>query len=59
MSTKYTVIIREYALNHFIDDFEKKHKRAWEITWRAVSVMIGNMEEFLQTSKAEIIYQTI
>jgi hypothetical protein len=24
-----------------------------------VSVMIGNMEEFLQTSKAEIIYQTI
>jgi hypothetical protein len=55
MSTKHTVIIREYALSHFIDDFEKKHKRAWSITWSAYSAMLANIEALLLTSKAEVI----
>lgn len=53
MSTKYTVIIRDFAQRHFIDDFERKHKKAWHITWMAYSVMLWNIEELLKTTKAE------
>lgn len=53
MSTKYTVIIRDFAQRHFIDEFEKKHKKAWQITWTAYAVMLSNIEELLKTTKAE------
>ena len=56
MSTKYTVIIRKFAQRHFIDEFEKKHKKAWAITWAAYSAMLSNIEELLKTTKAEKIY---
>ncbi|MBP7806565.1 hypothetical protein KA057_02690 [Candidatus Gracilibacteria bacterium] len=56
MSTKYTVIIRDFAQRHFIDEFEKKHKKAWSITWTAYSAMLSNIEELLKTTKAEKIY---
>lgn len=52
MSIKYTVIIRKFAERHFIDEFEKKHKRAWQITWTAYAMMLSNIEELLKTTKA-------
>lgn len=40
MSTNYAIIIEKYAERHFISNFRKKYKGAWDVTWN------GMHEEF-------------
>jgi len=58
MYINYTVIIEKYAERHFISNFKKKYKSAWDATW------VGMREEFKridaligQTTIAETISQ--
>jgi hypothetical protein len=55
MSTKlYSIHIWQYAERHFIKTFEKKYPRAWDITLKAIFVLLERVDEFLlKTSKAE------
>ena len=36
MSTNYAVIIEKYAERHFISNFKKKYRGAWDVTWSAI-----------------------
>ena len=54
-STKYTVTVRPYAERHFIKNFRKKHKSAWEITWRAICEELKRFDSLLETSIVETI----
>lgn len=40
MYIRYTVITEKYAEGHFISNFKRKYKNAWDITW------VGMCEEF-------------
>jgi len=53
MSTKYSVVIKDYAERHYLKTFRKKYKGAWEITWRAVVEELKRLDSLLETSIAE------
>lgn len=36
MSTSYAVVLEKYAERHFISNFKKKYKGAWDVTWVAM-----------------------
>ncbi len=55
MSINYSVSVQPYAEKHFIKKFRKKHKGAWEITWRAVCLELQRFDSLLKTSIAETI----
>lgn len=55
MSTKYSVIVKHFAEHHFIKKFNKKYKRAWNITWRAIVEQFKRIDFLFNTSIAEII----
>ena len=55
MSSKYTVIVQPYAERHFIKNFGKKYKGAWEITWKAICEELQRFDSLLETSIAETI----
>jgi len=55
MSIKYSVNIEKYAERHFIKNFEKKYRRAWDIT---INTLIREFQSFnvlLDRSIAEMI----
>ena len=55
MSTNYAVIVEQYAERHYIKNFAKKYKGAWNITWRAVTEEFKRMDSLFETSIAETI----
>ena len=54
-SSKYTVTVQPYAERHFIKNFRKKYKNAWEITWKAICEELQRFDSLLETSIAETI----
>ena len=55
MSIKYSVNIEKYSERHFIKNFEKKYRRAWDIT---INTLIREFQSFnvlLDRSIAEMI----
>ena len=55
MSTRYTVIIGEFAESHYLKNFVKKYKSKWEVTWRAISEELQRFDSLLDTTVAEVI----
>ena len=55
MSTNYGVIFEEYAERHYIKNFEKKYKSAWNITRRAITEEFKRFDGLFETSIAETI----
>jgi len=55
MFIRYSVIIRPFAERHYLKNFDKKYKRAWEVTWRAVCEELQRFDSLLDTSIAEVI----
>lgn len=48
-------MIQPYAERHFLKNFKKKYKGAWDITWRAICEELRRFDSLLDTSIAEII----
>jgi len=57
MSIKYSVTIQQYAERHFIKNFGKKYKGAWDITWKAICEELQRFDSLLETSIAETIIE--
>ncbi len=55
MSTSYAVVVEKYAERHYISRFQKKHKNAWKITWRAVVEELKRLDTLFDTTIAETI----
>jgi len=55
MSIKYSVQVEEFAERHFIKNFRKKYKGAWDITWRAIIEEFKRIDSLFDTSIAELI----
>ncbi len=55
MSTSYTVTIADFATRHYIKDFSKNYKGAWDITWRALLRELQSIDELFSRSIAETI----
>ena len=55
MSIKYSVIVENFAERHYIKNFKKKYKGAWDITWRAVIEELKRLDSLFETSIAETI----
>jgi len=55
MSIRYSVIIESFAERHYLKNFVKKYKSAWDITWRAISEELQRFDSLLETSIAETI----
>jgi hypothetical protein len=53
--TEYTVHIEPFAERHFIKSFEKKHKRAWDLTRAALLREFQSFDIILERSIAEAI----
>ena len=51
----YSVLVQPYAERHFIKNFKKKYKGAWDITWKAICQGFQRFDSLLETSVAEII----
>lgn len=49
MSTNvnYIVQVEKYAERHFISSFKKKHKGAWDITWKALEEEFKRIETLI------------
>ncbi len=58
MSIKYSVVVEHFAKRHFIKNFRKKYKNAWDITWRAIVEQFKRIDSLLDTSIAETIINT-
>lgn len=55
MFTKYSVNIEKYAERHFIKSFEKKYRRAWDITIETLIRELQSFDVLIVRSIAEII----
>ena len=58
MSIKYSVNIEKYAERHFIKSFEKKYRRAWDITINTLIREFQSFDVLLSRSIAEIVTET-
>ena len=47
MSTEYAVVIEKFAERHFIKLFEKKYKKNWDITLRAIIAELQRIEALI------------
>ena len=50
-----SVNIKEFAERHYIKTFEKKYKKFWEVTLRAIVAELERIDTLLQTDRAETI----
>ncbi|MFA5431352.1 MAG: hypothetical protein WC319_00495 [Candidatus Paceibacterota bacterium] len=57
MSTKYSVHIEKYVERHFIKSFEKKYRRAWDITIETLIREFQSFDVLLTTTIAEMIVE--
>lgn len=55
MSSKFGVSISPFAERHYIKKFQKKYKRAWDVTKDALIRELQSIEVLFQKSIAEII----
>ena len=56
MSTNYAVITEKYAERHFISNFKKKYKEAWDVTWSAIYEEFKRIDTLIgETNIAETI----
>jgi len=55
MCISYSVSTNAFAERHYLKEFTKKYKRAWEITYKALSEELQRFDSLLTTSVAEII----
>lgn len=55
MESNYFVKIEAFAEKHFIKSFEKKYKKHWDVTLRAITFELERIDNFLENDKAEII----
>jgi ABC-type branched-subunit amino acid transport system ATPase component len=55
MSTRYTVTFAAFSERHFEKKFQKKYKRAWDITREALVREFQNIEVLFDKSIAEVI----
>ncbi len=55
MSTKYTVTFAAFAERHFVKKFQKKYKRAWDITREALVRQYQSIDVLFDRSIAEVI----
>ena len=55
MSIKYSVLVDSYVERHYLKNFKKKYKGAWDITWRAIIEELKRIDSLSQTSIAEMI----
>ncbi|MBU2545090.1 hypothetical protein KKC65_01365 [Patescibacteria group bacterium] len=55
MFTKYAVATEHFAERHFIKNFKKKYKTAWDITWRAMIEEFKRTDALFNTSIVETI----
>lgn len=55
MSISYSVSTKDFAERHYLKEFAKKYKRAWEITYRALLEELQRFDSLLTTSVAEVI----
>ena len=51
----YTINIWTYAERHYISHFRKSYSKAWDITQDAIYQELYRIDNFLKTTKAEII----
>ena len=57
MFSKYLVLVKTFAERHYLKNFEKKYKKAWEMTFRAVCEEFQRFDALLETSIAEVIME--
>jgi hypothetical protein len=55
MSTSYTVYVTAFAARHYLKDFSKKYKGAWNITWRALERELQSIDALFSGNIAETI----
>jgi hypothetical protein len=53
MFINYSVKIEDFAERHYLKNFSKKYKRAWDVTWQAVIEEFKRLDSLFQTSIAE------
>lgn len=56
MSTRYTVLIHEYAQKHYIKSFKKKYVSKWDITLKAIVFQLESVDELSNTNFFEKIH---
>lgn len=55
MQSNYSVQIEGFAERHFINSFEKKYKKHWDITLLAIIAELERIDTLLLTTRAETI----
>lgn len=55
MSGNYLVRFEPFAEKHFIHSFEKKYKKHWPVTLRALINILERIDQLINTSRAETI----
>lgn len=55
MEINYSVAIEVFAERHYIKNFQKKYKGAWDITLQSVVAELERVDRLLQTDKADLI----
>lgn len=46
-SDNYTIEVEKYAERHYISNFKRKYKGAWDITWKAIEKEFKRIETLL------------
>lgn len=55
MSSSYVVTVAKFTERHYIKDFSKKYKGAWDITWHAIEKEFQNFNILFERNIAETI----
>lgn len=56
-SQNFEVVIEEFAERHFVKNFRKKYKDAWDITERAIIASLARVDNLIgKTTQIEIIH---
>lgn len=52
----YQVFVSEYAKKHYINRFKRKYSKIWDETFKVIENMLFHIDNFLLTSKANVIH---
>ncbi len=55
MQTNFFVHIEKFAENHYIKSFEKKYKKHWDVTRKAIIAELERVDTLLLTDRAETV----
>ncbi len=56
MQGNYSVEVESFAERHFIKGFQKKYKKQWEVTFRAITAELEHIDKLIETDRAETVY---